>query len=297
MKTKRNVSYLVVVVCMLIAAASVNAVVWNVNDDLAAAGWWPAEGSPVVGPWSMGLALSSSPWDVSLFTTYVDWGNNCWLTDLDMTMWTYHPVWHCMGHGGVLVGAPSSDPYYQKCLLAPSSVIQDNDPNEYVQYTVLAWISPIATPEVTIWGQYNKTYSGDLTDHFIIKCEPETSEPNYFINHPGEDPNDYVETLFTKINDTLPVQDGIFNFTTSVEVGTRILFAIKRNPHASTVNNTWLTLDAAISDTFTCQDQNRFMNMDFNKDCYVNLEDFALFADRWLDCNDPQNETCTATVP
>jgi len=31
---------------------------------------------------------------------------------------------------------------------------------------------------------------------------------------------------------------------------------------------------------------------DLNWDCYINLEDFALFAAGWLDCNDPQNEAC-----
>jgi hypothetical protein len=32
--------------------------------------------------------------------------------------------------------------------------------------------------------------------------------------------------------------------------------------------------------------------MDFNEDCYVNLEDFAEFAQDWLRCNDPGNASC-----
>jgi len=263
---------------------------------LAAAGYWPTTGGPVVGRWSMGWAWVSSPWDVSLFNQYMDWGNNVWITD--DASWTYHPnpAWHCMPHGGVLLGTSAGNPQYGMCLLTPSAVIQNNDPNDFSQYSALVWTSPIATPKATIWGQINKTYLGDLTDHFIIKLESELSEPNFWIDNPEADPNDYVEILYTKINDTLN-EESVFSLSTAVEVGTRLLFAVKRNPHATTPANTWPTLDVSISDDYTCQDQNDFMKADLNQDCYINLEDFALFADRWLDCNDPQNDTCTATAP
>ena len=46
----------------------------------------------------------------------------------------------------------------------------------------------------------------------------------------------------------------------------------------------------------TCQEQGVYMSMDFNQDCYVDLEDFAVFAADWLKCNDPQNFDCTAIV-
>jgi hypothetical protein len=34
---------------------------------------------------------------------------------------------------------------------------------------------------------------------------------------------------------------------------------------------------------------------DFNHDCCVNFADFAIFAQNWLTCNDPQNPVCTYT--
>ncbi len=37
---------------------------------------------------------------------------------------------------------------------------------------------------------------------------------------------------------------------------------------------------------------NPYLDMDFNEDCYVNLEDFAEFAKDWLQCNDPGNPLC-----
>jgi len=41
-----------------------------------------------------------------------------------------------------------------------------------------------------------------------------------------------------------------------------------------------------------CADLTTFLDMDFNQDCYVNLEDFAQFAADWMRCNDPQNPNC-----
>lgn len=35
-----------------------------------------------------------------------------------------------------------------------------------------------------------------------------------------------------------------------------------------------------------------FNDMDFNRDCYVDLEDFGEFAQQWLKCTDPTNEAC-----
>ena len=36
-----------------------------------------------------------------------------------------------------------------------------------------------------------------------------------------------------------------------------------------------------------------FSRSDFNLDCYVNLKDFTIFADQWLKCTLPTNESCT----
>jgi len=43
----------------------------------------------------------------------------------------------------------------------------------------------------------------------------------------------------------------------------------------------------------TCADQNEYFAMDFNQDCFVDLQDFAVFAQQWLNCNDPQTPGCT----
>jgi hypothetical protein len=42
-----------------------------------------------------------------------------------------------------------------------------------------------------------------------------------------------------------------------------------------------------------CKEVGKFFPTDFNQDCYVNLEDFAVIAQDWLKCNDPQRPECT----
>ncbi len=52
-----------------------------------------------------------------------------------------------------------------------------------------------------------------------------------------------------------------------------------------------LTLEDAV---LVCSDvpADQMFAMDFNKDCYVDLEDFARFAQEWLRCIDPANPVC-----
>ncbi|NLH16006.1 MAG: hypothetical protein GX455_05475, partial [Phycisphaerae bacterium] len=42
----------------------------------------------------------------------------------------------------------------------------------------------------------------------------------------------------------------------------------------------------------TCADVTNYFPTDLNKDCRVNLADFALIAAEWLKCNDPEDEDC-----
>jgi hypothetical protein len=52
----------------------------------------------------------------------------------------------------------------------------------------------------------------------------------------------------------------------------------------------WTATSISISEgVLTCV---TYLPMDFNEDCYVNLDDFAIFAQSWLDCNDQSNPNC-----
>jgi len=52
-------------------------------------------------------------------------------------------------------------------------------------------------------------------------------------------------------------------------------------------------LDASIIENPTCQQVGIYQKLDLNQDCYINLGDFARFAQDWLLCNDPANPECT----
>ena len=49
--------------------------------------------------------------------------------------------------------------------------------------------------------------------------------------------------------------------------------------------------------TATCEDIGNYYMQDFNTDCKINLDDFLLFTERWLWCNDPLDPTCTYPLP
>ncbi len=52
----------------------------------------------------------------------------------------------------------------------------------------------------------------------------------------------------------------------------------------------WTATSISISEgVLTCV---TYLPMDFNEDCYVGMEDFAIFAQSWLDCNDQSNPNC-----
>jgi hypothetical protein len=57
------------------------------------------------------------------------------------------------------------------------------------------------------------------------------------------------------------------------------------NPRISYYDETNTNLKLAV----TCVGSNQF---DYNADCYVNLLDFAQFANQWLDCTVPFNPDC-----
>lgn len=42
-----------------------------------------------------------------------------------------------------------------------------------------------------------------------------------------------------------------------------------------------------------CKGVGEYLTTDLNRDCYVNLEDFAMIAQNWLKCNDPLDPACT----
>jgi len=51
-----------------------------------------------------------------------------------------------------------------------------------------------------------------------------------------------------------------------------------------------LTVEEA---SFTCAEMDPYYAMDFNHDCYVDLQDLARLSQDWLKCNIPGDADCT----
>jgi hypothetical protein len=55
----------------------------------------------------------------------------------------------------------------------------------------------------------------------------------------------------------------------------------------------WYLADKSVLWPSKCGDPGTvYLPQDLNQDCYVNLEDFAIFANYWLQCTDPNNTDC-----
>jgi hypothetical protein len=80
----------------------------------------------------------------------------------------------------------------------------------------------------------------------------------------------------------------------------QIIIEIEEDPiadaHLTVVNGFELSGTFLAEPVNTCQVNSIYEELDFNEDCYVNLGDYALFAQSWLTCNDPLNPNCATPV-
>jgi len=110
---------------------------------------------------------------------------------------------------------------------------------------------------------------------------------------------DYVKGLAVTLTPWVVYHPDVFNvdFVTGNNNVTHALSddgKIKPDGNTDFIGQFTLSVD---SYTPNCEDDlipmgGKYFFMDFNQDCYVNLEDFAEFAQDWLRCNDPGNLNC-----
>jgi hypothetical protein len=84
--------------------------------------------------------------------------------------------------------------------------------------------------------------------------------------------------------------DRSFNLLTSLAKDDTLDFVVTVGTSGGSGGTT--PLDVSILLDPTCQDVGIYRDTDFNKDCYVDLDDFAVIAQSWLWCNDPLNSEC-----
>jgi hypothetical protein len=134
-------------------------------------------------------------------------------------------------------------------------------------YPVVArWTSPVAG-NVYVTGSFGQCIWGQ--------------ESGRWIKH-----NSTV--LFSEPNSNSEVP---FSLKVPVAVGDKIDFIVTQG---GGLYNDATGLTAQI-DMRSCNDLNTFLPSDLNHDCYINFADFAIFAQNWLTCNDPQDPACSYT--
>lgn len=128
----------------------------------------------------------------------------------------------------------------------------------------------------------------------IYPPDPVSSGEVYIVKSVAGDPTQRTVLLHQK-NVTLAAPVA-FTGSTNVTAGDTIDFMVGPYERPDPINDPlyqsdWYAASVTIYDYLpaVCQTQ---LPMDFNWDCYVNLEDFALFAQSWLDCNDQSNPSC-----
>ena len=82
-----------------------------------------------------------------------------------------------------------------------------------------------------------------------------------------------------------------FSLKVTVAVGDKIDFIVTQG--LDTYNDA--TGLVAQIDMRSCNDMSTYLLTDLNHDCYINFADFAIFAQNWLTCNDPQIPMCSYT--
>ncbi len=139
---------------------------------------------------------------------------------------------------------------------------------------LIRWTAPasFAAPSVVSIDASMYLSQGGLVDAYIVKSV-------------AADPNQRT-VLLEQIGVT-PESPMAFSDTCEVTAGDTIDVMVCAHGPADLANTDWNAVSFAISDSCTTQ-----LPMDFNWDCYVNLEDFAIFAQSWLDCNDQSNTIC-----
>ncbi len=135
-----------------------------------------------------------------------------------------------------------------------------------------------------------------LTDSAVVFTAPEASA--YSFNATFEDMTDarsshvkiVRDDMVTVIWDQYVETPVSYSSVLSMAAGEKLYFA-----NASQGVGVPSMVDAQIAAekiVLTCAIQGEYLPGDVNKDCYVDLADFAQFAQDWLKCNDPQLVGC-----
>ncbi len=264
---RRRYVVLAVVVCLGMTSLAAAAGLWNFNANFSAA-------ANPNGAWSYGMIEENLtepnqvvvlPYSMTLFTASLA------MEETPANWWTMPDASYsvpCVYHNYTLAGGIYTLPQGMTALHPgpiPGGTTKD------INYVAVArWTAPADGATITIEGTFFAGNTGATSNLVILNGGSETG--SILIN-------DHNTTTDTPISLEL----------SGITAGDTIDFIVGM---ANNFPNNTTPLEVIIADNPTCQDIGIYMDTDFNQDCYVNLEDFAVLAQNWLKCTDPQNPVC-----
>jgi hypothetical protein len=153
------------------------------------------------------------------------------------------------------------------CPAGKSALIPASEPANIEDVSVARWIAPRAGKYLAK-GTFFAGGSGK-NDYFIIQ--------------------NGTTQLFQQLDSG---SNGTFKLLLTLAQYDTIDFVVGAGLDGSTRTSDATPLDVSITENPTCQDVGEYHELDFNEDCYINLADFAVFAQDWLWCNDPTDPEC-----
>ena len=139
---------------------------------------------------------------------------------------------------------------------------------------LIRWTAPasLSAPNIAISSSFVPNNGGTVEIIIVKSLAGDPSQQTFLLDQKDVTPSSGVE----------------FSTTCDIAAGDTIDFMV--SSQGDTLDGDWTATSITISEgELTCV---TYLPMDFNEDCYVNLEDFAIFAQSWLDCNDQSNPGC-----
>ncbi len=156
---------------------------------------------------------------------------------------------------------------------------------------------------------------GDVFGDYLLKLDTATEDPNIYIAISGLVPGNAYNLAGYGSNGggglgaiwtangvgPLNLGAGVANVgilpNVIADANGTITIALGADPAANIIVVNGFELEGIINSDPTCTEINRYYGTDLDQNCYVDLGDFTILTEEWLNCNDPQGEGCTLYNP
>ncbi len=157
---------------------------------------------------------------------------------------------------------------------------------------------------------------GDVFGDYLLKLNTATEDPNAYISISGLVPGNAYNLAGYGSNGggglgaiwtangvgPLNLGAGVANVgilpNVIADANGTITIALGADPAANIIVVNGFELEGIINSDPTCTEINGYYGTDLDQNCYVDLGDFTILTEEWLNCNDPEGgANCTPFVP